>query len=55
MSGFMAMDMPDQLKSSLIVGDVFLRTVHTHWYVGDAITGSNNPPKIGFGKPAQRV
>jgi hypothetical protein len=37
------------------MGDVFLRTVYTHWVVGDGKINGENPPKIGFGKPAKRV
>lgn len=55
MNGFMSMAMPDHLKTSFIVGDVFLRTVYTHWVVGDGEMGGNNPPKVGFGKLANRV
>jgi len=31
MSGFMGMDMPDQLKDAVILGDVFLKTYYVHF------------------------
>jgi len=44
----MAMEMPDYLKDSLIVGDVFIATYYTYFYYGsgDAV----DPPKVGFAK-----
>lgn len=49
MSGFMSTAFPEEMKNFIILGDVFLRTVYTHWVYGDGDINGKNPPKIGFG------
>lgn len=52
LNGFMSIAFPEQMEDFFIMGDVFLRTVYTHWVYGDGKLGGANPPKIGFGPKA---
>jgi len=46
MNGFTGMEVPEQLKNTIILGDLFMSTYYTH-FVGDQ---NGAAAKVGFAK-----